>query len=307
MKAQDKISIFDHCLLTREQFVESYERPGAGESGVEVLDEHSIFPDGRLTYHNKKFHFVNLLGLYTHFSGTLRVGYITETGSYSAFQGGIGSFLQCKDPGDRARKIRDLREQWTEELGLKFRAQKDGTSFGKHGGTYGRLLHLIGFSTSVLPEEGYVRSTKTGRGATLPEYLSSLIANYSHINGEGKELVRPYLRDLVSVFFDTQARTRGLHLCVEMDLPAQRTESLLRSEADKILQALNFLYPCLQPSPTIRVAKHKEFCRGAIILTRPYLIAASSSHGSFPIKIKAEISPRFGFESWNRFVGKKRK
>src|SRR5574341_175906 len=126
-------------ICTREEFVQTYGKPGLGEKQAAILDKHGIFP---LTYRNPKLARLNVLGLYVYFSGGLRV---STKNSYSA-----------TISKGRAQQ-HDISDKIESELGLTLKKRiskkeknddlkkRYDLNFGQNGGPYARLLSLMGF------------------------------------------------------------------------------------------------------------------------------------------------------------------
>lgn len=297
------LCISNKVLLTRKNFISSFVRKG--DSSVRVMDEHDIFSardgDGEpsITYGCEKFAFLNLLGLYTHFAGTLGVTAFNEDNSPSCFQGSISRLK--KDADDPLFQI------WENKLGLGFHEidNRNGHEnhsinyrFSGNGGIYARLLHLLGYSTSVEPCKEQ-RNSRLVREAVLPKNLTYLIDSYDDFSGEGKRLAKSHLRDLVSVFFATRAKKSMGESYVRLTTIAQKNESLLINDAQHMVNAMNLAYNGAEFSLDNHFTINKDTCRerysGYFKISNEDVLRVSTPENLFPIKLHVVVAPRYSF------------
>jgi hypothetical protein len=210
----------------------SYATEYHAEQGVRPLDAHAVFSTrGTLTFGTPVFSYIHVLGLLTHYRGSLEA-VCSENAQPVRYRGALhGDFLSPA-----------LCSGAKEHLGLTF-GKGPMCKFGLHGGSYARLLGLLGFSTSDgMSHQGRERNTKAVRPITLPSYLTSLLDNYASFTISERRLARPYLRDWVNIFLSTRKLDRKT-LAYEASLFSQPTLEGVYAQATPLCKVLALLYP----------------------------------------------------------------
>ena len=257
-------------LLTREQFEASYASEYYGEKGGEFLASKGIFdqPGESLGYASRQLPLLNILGLYSHFSGTLYAGATNFQGSSTRFDA---------DLGKKGKHIPELLSLFKEELGIAFHGKAEEYRFGKNGKIYARLLHAIGFSASMPLEREQTQNenTKTERNAQLPPYLLTLEEEYKTLGKEDQKLARRYLRDVVAVFFDScrkEYEKKDSNSVLFLKVMSKRTSELVKEEASTLIRFMNCAYAGLEASV------EKNFFPITPDEKRPYYQGTNSFH-----------------------------
>ncbi len=296
---EKSISLAEIPLLTRDQFMESYARSNYAREGARVMDNHVFVAGAPLTYRSRALPFITLLGLYTHYSGNLSVASLRAEGKPCGFSASI--ILR--------KRGEDLRDVWKERLGLEMmptaaRKESAAYGYGVNGGPYARLLHLLGYSTSMAPCRE-ARNTKTRRGASLPPYLQTLIDQHALLDGPSRDIARFYLRDLIAAFFDTRVVESILGTSIRLQLISQHSVEAVRAQGRQMVAAMNIVYPDLQahPEEVVKVvSEEKAHARydGYITLTEAHIRRASTLRNTFPAKFQVVVTPRFSYQHWSK-------
>ncbi len=274
--AERKVDLRLDEICTREDFLGTYPRQKYyAEKAAAFLDGHGIFP---LTYTNPKLVYLNLLGLYVYYSGSLTVA---------------GARANAYLAGGRDHQ-HDLTDVWREHLGLTFIDGGAALTFGENGATYTRLLSVMGFHTNDDPCSKDPRR-KARTGSLLPPYLRRVISTFDHQIRDSKNKVGRYIHDLLSVYFDTKGSiiaNRGLRL----DLLSQPTQELVMEEGLQLVAAVNYLYPAVSLGPDdIHVHSNQGTWSGYIHFPFEKILGFPQRAFS-PVKVKVHIEPRFSFE-----------
>ena len=218
------VDILGREICTGERFLDSYSDKVRASKMLEKLEKHNVFP---LTYQNPKLVYLNILGLYAYFSGTL-----TQS----------GPTFDAMISGGREQQ-RDLSEVMLSELGLTLRKHKGSFEFGENGGTYARLLSLMGFFTSRGSRLDLQRKARVG--TELPSYLADVIEQFEDLTLKSQGVCKKFLRDLVSVCFDTKGYTRNRGAAQELllELLTQPSPELAGKQGRQIVRAMQIVYP----------------------------------------------------------------
>ena len=149
-----KKNIMDQEITTRKEFINGYRNTAAGERGAGILDKKRVFP---LTYRNPRLSFLNCLGLYTYFSGSVNIIRETKKDQYNGFLHLPGKEREAVVSG------------FNSALGLGLNPRGKGFQFGRNGNVCARLLECAGFFMSERNEgDGKARQTKARVGSSLP-------------------------------------------------------------------------------------------------------------------------------------------
>ncbi len=282
-------------LVTRQQYLDLFAHPAMAEESARVLDEHEVFDKRQaLWYDSKHMPLISLLGLYTHFSGTLFSAGTLDDGTPTKFQATLGDRIIPPV----------LLEAWTSCLGFQFCTQEKSYRFKEHGAPYARLLYLLGFSTSLESARNGKFNSKAERGAAFPSFLTRCESSYNQLGTSDKRMVRKYLRDLIQVCFQTTASfSQGESECA-LSLAAQRTPKLVRKNASFLFNAMRILYPALKTSLEDHFAMDKEHClklrstyyTGRIAFSAEDIAKISTPENFFPIKQRLFLEPKFSLE-----------
>lgn len=225
-------SLRTHPLVSREHFMDSYATEYHASEGVRPLDAHDIFSfHDTVTLGTPAFASLHVLGLLTHYRGSLE-NVPSQNTLPTRYRGAVQSdFLS-------ASFIASLQDT----LGLTF-GRGTMRKFGRAGGSYARLLALLGFPTSDGSSHcGRERNCKAVRDITLPGYLTSLITKYASLSVGEQRLARSYLRDFVNTFLFTRRLERKT-LAYEASLFSQPSVDALHAQATPLCQTLALLYP----------------------------------------------------------------
>lgn len=278
------VTILSNQICTREHFLSSFSK--FGHRAVAVLDSQGIFP---LTLNNPKFAVLNVLGLHTYFSGTL-----------------------THDPGNsfgaaisRSRKHQgNLTERVRRELGLVLRKangrkdRKDGDylEFNRNGASYARLLSHMGFHTSG---NG---SSKADEGTQLPQYLTDLIERFPSFGVDARKSTRKYIRDFVSVVFDTKCTERyreGNGSQLSLQLLTQPNTELVERQGKSVIDAMNIVYPEMEMRhDQLRISTSKGRYLGRIYIRQEQAMnfpQGGNSSGSIETIVRLRPS-RYSFD-----------
>jgi hypothetical protein len=280
-------------ICSRQLFLESYSDKARAEKLLVRLDRRGVFP---LTYQNPKLAFLNVLGLYTYFSGAL-------TQSKSTFDAMIS--------GGREQQ-RDLSVIMASELGLTLRENRRSFEFGENGGTYARLLSLMGFFTSRGSRFELQRKASVGTG--LPVYLTDVIEQFEKLTLKSKGVCKKFLRDLVSVCFDTKGytRTRGTSQELLLELLTQPSAELVQRQGLQIIHAMQIVYPAVGIKDSqlsvreIKSGESRQKYEGSIhIPLEQAVLFPNNFNSAGSIEVSVRLRPsRYSFEhtTFNRSV-----
>ncbi len=274
------INLLEDEICTRQQFIDSYQMKGQAQSFAAMLDRHEIFP---LTFRNPKLTFLNTLGLHVYFSGALT--------KYK------GSQYDASICGGRKQQ-RDLSETVESELGMKLRRRRNDLEFGENGGTYARLLSLMGFFTSKGSSDSIERKARIG--SELPAYLSNLIEHFDELTLASKGTCRKFVRDLVSVCFDTKGYARNRNsrfqeLVIEM--LTQPTPELVEKQGRQIVSALNIVYPKIGITQDqihvseLKYSSDKRYEGAIVIPLEQAILFPNYANSMSPIEIVVNMRP----------------
>ncbi|MBI4143949.1 hypothetical protein HY486_01750 [Candidatus Woesearchaeota archaeon] len=263
-------------IVTRKEIFETYERQEYGQKALEILESHRIFP---LTYGNPKLKYVNLLGLYIYFTGTMHV---TPSPTIAHINADWEENLL-------------LLNAWKKELGLEFTKQNGYISLGKNGAQYARLLATMGFYKDI-HQPRIKRNTKAANGTSIPTYLIRLIENHNRMNYRSQLLARRYLRDLCTVWTVTKSkyeRSRGLSIRTT----AQPTKEEARTQITYLAKCFNILNPELKLCDTnIHIYNTEESCVGDIYIGWE-AIRRTSGHTWLPFKVELRLKKKYSFQN----------
>ncbi|MBU0615802.1 MAG: hypothetical protein KJ601_06950 [Nanoarchaeota archaeon] len=275
-----KTDIRKKAIATGDSFASTYNTVHWAEKGVAFMESRGIFP---LTLSSPQMPAINRLGLYSYYSGA-----ITVAGGDAE-----GHIIR----GEKEYHL--PREEWEDRLGFMVKEYQNKWSFSKNGAYYARLLHSAGWHTITEPgKDGKQR--KASVGSRLPPYLCELIDNYDRLTKDSRTLAGKYLRDVISVWFDTKGRVvteRG----VRVRLLSQPTEEDLREQAEQLVSVVNSLYPNvgLDKDRDINVAEIKdpekkgENVFGGYVSFSLEKLLGFPANGATPVKFDIRIEPRW--------------
>lgn len=285
-------------ICTRQEFVDTYGKLGVGEKRAAVLDEYGIFP---VSYRNPILSRLNVLGLYVYFSGSLRTYAGNKyTGTISkgrTQQHDIDSIIES-ELGLKLRKRIPKKEKKTDNLEKRY-----DIDFGTNGGSYARLLSLMGFFTSNGVRSNIAR--KSRHGSELPKYLTDLIENYDKLAPWKKEKYKRLLRDMIAVCFETKTyvkQRQNRFEYVELELLTQPSLELVEKQGRQIIRAFNIVYPKVELKEEQmrwrKVKSHKKQFVGHIEVTLEQAIMLQSDPvHAVSIGLQARVLPsRYSFE-----------
>lgn len=269
-------------LVTRQQFLATYDRACVAEQADDFLSRHGIWQEGNLCYRSSALVPLSLFGLYGYLAGSMqKYCHASPSGKFRITLtrhplhcSGVSSYLH-------------------ESLGVSF--HRRGDSFDVRGGVpYARLLSLLGFYFSSGGTSH--KQTKASQGSSFPPYLTTLIDVYPHLPHRTQNNVRPLLTDFVQVLFHTRAHSHT-ELHTDLSLPAQPTADLARHQATLTITLLNGLYPLLALSPLDhRVIVPYE--RTQHTHYRPFVriptasVAQLGSQHTFPLRVQPHLVSR---------------
>jgi len=278
------MDVLDREICSRERFLDSYKNKSQAVKLLGKLERKDIFP---LTYQNPKLAFLNVLGLHAYFSGTL-----THSGpTYDAMISG------------GREQQRDLRAIMDAELGLKFRESNGSFEFGKNGGTYARLLSLMGFFASRGTRSDIHRKARIG--TELPTYLTDVIDNFGKLTLKSRGVCKKFLRDLVSVCFDTKgyARNRSSPELL-LELLTQPSAELVEKQGLQIVRSMQIVYPHIGFNDSqisvreVKSGESRQKYEGNIhIPLEQAVLFPNNFNSSASIEIQVRLRPsRYSFE-----------
>lgn len=273
-------------LVSREDFVNTYERKKVGNKKADILEHYGSLP---LSIKSKNFKWLSRLGLFTYFSGAI------------SFKEGKGYNSIINED---EKKIQLPIGEWKDNLGLilekprdkttgKIREEANTYSFKENGQPYSRLLELMGFHVN---QQGSMehKNSKANTGARLPKYLRKMIDNYDDHTMESQRTVRKILRDFINIVFECKYRSFSKR-DARLILNAKPDEDLAKEEAGYIMKAFNIIYPDAALAPeNFRPIKNQGKHSGHIKIPLENLFALTRNAAP-PVELIAYSRPSFGY------------
>lgn len=274
-----EIATLDSVLRTYNDPENNYHARNAAD----FLGEWMQFP---LTYESREMTYLNTLGLYVYYSGSISVYQGKSTAGYISENGMVPPV-----------------EQWEENLGMNFMPLKRGVrNFGENGAKIIRLLHAMGFHSSSYQGTRHDRYTRKDAGSQLPPYLIFLIDNHDKMNRDSRQISKRYLRDVISVWFHTK-EDRKVSESYRVYLLSRATEEEIDAEADTMLKVMSIVYPRVEMDLKRDFYKKQakpDLWVGSINFPIGRLV--QFPRGVSPVKIDVQARPVFSFE--RHFVGR---
>ncbi len=295
---EEKIILANQSIITRREFLDSYSFEVYAQEGVKILDKYDVFDatnstgEACITYASRKLPAITLLGLYTHFGGSLGVTGFNGEGKESRFFASLGKGKNKQPPPQ---------DYFNQQLGLAFLREKGRNVFSTHGCSFARLLHKLAFSASLEPNHE-CRNTKAKRGALLPPYLTRLTRDYDKFDSRGQRLALQYIRDILAVYVSRKISTTVAKSTVRINLPSHYEKDSRDAEVKFLTECFVLAYPSLHfsegnPYLFSGLVHGKLEYQGYFTMTAAQIYEVSLRNPIFPLRSRIISKPAFSFES----------
>jgi hypothetical protein len=215
-------------IVRKDDFIYSYDSEIKAGQALRVLDDHQVFP---LTYMNPKLIVLNILGLNTYFTGSLKKAGKTYAASITGRHAGKDiEALADSSLGLKLDRRADVRTEHSQ----------DSLYFSTNGAYYARLLSLMGW-----PSEN---GRKASNGTELPMYLTRIIDMYDELGIPTQRYVKKFVSDLVRIWLVCKSRTSTKCPSITSHFMSQPSEEQVILQGKQLVKATNIVYPQVQLS-----------------------------------------------------------
>jgi hypothetical protein len=266
-------------ISSPDKFLKTYDDEAKGLQQLNRLQDAGIFP---LTIDSTYFAPLNVLGLYTYFTGTLN----NRGGQYS------GMIVR-----GASRPISPPLKELSAALNIDFRNRDHQIVMGRNGSMYARLLYSMGFDLTSPCVDGACR--KAMKGSSLPQYICEAVST-KH-GRRMSQIVAKMSRDIVNVWVDTKTILSDFwHVAVA--IPSQPSREQALSQAQILADITSLAYPKikinldqLRLSESTRVDRPNMFS-GYFNLTKEQVVEMSQ-YNSAPLRAKVCVNPHYSFNA----------